>query len=371
MKYNNTKAFLKLVRAGLWEKETSLSSCGEVDFDEIYRLAQEQAVVGLLAAGLEHVTDVRVPQALALTIAGEVLQLEQRNRAMNEFVVRLIEDLRKTDVYALLVKGQGIAQCYERPLWRACGDVDLLLNGENYEKAKKYLTSIAQNVEEEVDDRKHLGLTIEGWVVELHGTLKGNVLRRIDKGIDDCLRSTWNEGRVRRWEFDNTIVFLPAASEDVVYVFAHILQHLTQGGIGLRQIFDWIRLLFTYKDVIDVSLLERRLKGMGLISEWKVFSAMSVEWLGMPKEAMLLYSQQPKWSCRARRLLLFILSTGNMGHNRDTSYYSRHTYVVSKLLSLKWHTEDAMALLSIFPLDSVKIWGRTFLNGLVRIKQHR
>lgn len=76
MKDNNTKAFLKFVEAGLWEKEVNLSSCGEVDFGEIYRLAQEQAVVGLMAAGLEHVKDVRVPQALAFTIAGEVLQLE-------------------------------------------------------------------------------------------------------------------------------------------------------------------------------------------------------------------------------------------------------------------------------------------------------
>ena len=44
MKDNNIKAFLELVRAGLWEKEVKLSSCGEIDFDEICRLAQEQAI---------------------------------------------------------------------------------------------------------------------------------------------------------------------------------------------------------------------------------------------------------------------------------------------------------------------------------------
>ena len=53
---------------------------------------------------------------------GQTLQIEQRNRAINEFVARLIGELRKADVYTLLVKEQGIAQCYERPLWRACGD---------------------------------------------------------------------------------------------------------------------------------------------------------------------------------------------------------------------------------------------------------
>lgn len=52
----------------------------------MYRFAQEQSVVGLVAAGLEHVQDVKVPQNVALSFAGATLQLEHRNKAMNEFV---------------------------------------------------------------------------------------------------------------------------------------------------------------------------------------------------------------------------------------------------------------------------------------------
>ena len=63
--------------------------------------------------------DVRPPQTLALTIAGEVLQLEQRNKAMNQFVARLVAVMRKAGIYTLVVKGQAVAQCYEKPLWRA------------------------------------------------------------------------------------------------------------------------------------------------------------------------------------------------------------------------------------------------------------
>ena len=165
------KAFLELVKAGLWGKEVQLLPFMKVDFDEIYRLSQEQSVVGLMAVGLENVVDVTVPHTIALTIAGEVLRLEQRNRAMNEFVGKLIDRLRDADIYTLLVKGQGIAQCYEHPLWRACGDVDLLLSKENYEKAKAFLPRMASGVEKEETKKLHLGMTIEGWIVELHGTL--------------------------------------------------------------------------------------------------------------------------------------------------------------------------------------------------------
>ena len=79
---NNQKAFLALVRAGLWEKEVQLTSFGQIDFNEVYRLAEEQSVVGLVAAGIEHISDLKVPQALVLQIVGQTLQLEQRNNAM-------------------------------------------------------------------------------------------------------------------------------------------------------------------------------------------------------------------------------------------------------------------------------------------------
>ena len=155
---NNQLAFFELLRAGLWEKEARLSMFGAIDFMVVYQIAEEQSVVGLVAAGLEHVTDVKVPKEDVLQFVGSTLQLEQRNKTMNEFVGKLTEKLRKESIYALLVKGQGIAQCYERPLWRACGDVDLLLNADDYAKAKKLLIPLATDVEQEYSHFKHQGM---------------------------------------------------------------------------------------------------------------------------------------------------------------------------------------------------------------------
>ena len=72
MKTNtNTKAFFELVRAGLWEKEVRLSNYENIDFAEVYPLAEEQSVIGMVAAGIDHVVDVKVPQAWALQFAGQ------------------------------------------------------------------------------------------------------------------------------------------------------------------------------------------------------------------------------------------------------------------------------------------------------------
>lgn len=144
MSINNQQAFFELVRAGLWEKEARLSQLKCIDFSQILHLAETQAVVGLVAAGIEHVVDAKVPQADVLQIVGQTLQLERKNVALNSFIAKLTERLRAADIYTVLVKGQGIAQCYERPLWRPSGDVDLLLSSEDYEKAKKLLCLFPQ-----------------------------------------------------------------------------------------------------------------------------------------------------------------------------------------------------------------------------------
>ena len=132
---NNSQAFLALVRSGLWETEARLSQFKDIEYSAILQLAEEQSVVGLVTAGLERVVDVKVPQEWVLQFVGETLQIEQQNKEMNSFLCRLTEKMRAADIYALLVKGQGIAQCYERPLWRASGDVDFLLDDANFTKA--------------------------------------------------------------------------------------------------------------------------------------------------------------------------------------------------------------------------------------------
>ena len=102
---NNTRVFLALVKAGLWgDGNPDVRIDGTTVWREVYRLATEQSVLGLVLAGLER-SDVKPPKVLLLQWIGEVQQIEQRNKAMNVFIADLIDRLRKEDIYCLLVKG--------------------------------------------------------------------------------------------------------------------------------------------------------------------------------------------------------------------------------------------------------------------------
>ena len=285
---NNTQAFLKLVRAGLWEQDVRLLPYGDIKWQEVYRLATEQSVLGLVLAGLEH-SDIKPPKELLLQWIGVVQQIEQRNKAMNAFIADIIEKLRKENIYTLLVKGQGIAQCYEKPLWRSSGDVDFILSDSNYEKAKNFLIPQASSVEIEGVVAKHLGMKIDSWEVELHGTMRSNCLAKMDKEIDAVLYDVFYGGNVKSWMNGSTQVFLPRADEDVFMVFTHILKHFFHGGVGLRQICDWCRLLWVSRDRLNVSLLEKRLTRAGIITEWETFAFLSVNHLGMSVAAMPIF----------------------------------------------------------------------------------
>ena len=363
-----TDAFISLLRLGLWGNgNLDIRIDGATEWLEVYRLATEQSVLGLVLDGLEH-SDVKPPKELLLQWIGEVQQIERRNKEMNAFVAEQIEKLRKKDIYTLLVKGQGVAQCYEEPLWRCSGDIDLFLSDDNYQKAKSFLMPLASSVEEEYVREKHLAMTIDGWGVELHGHLYSGLSSRVERELDRLQEDTFYSGQVRSWMNGQTQIFLLKAENDAFYVFTHILQHFYKEGVGLRQICDWCRLLYTYRDSLDYRLLESRIRRAGLMSEWKAFGALAIEYLGFPKDFMPLLNVDINLNAnlkrKADRIMEFILKSGNMGHNRDKSHFSKYPYLIRKCVSMGRRIGDLINHARIFPLDSLRIFPRIMFNGL-------
>ena len=364
MSTNNQELFYKLVRAGLWEKSDKLNVSrskiqGSVDWNEVYRLAREQSVIGLVLAGLES-SKVKPQQELLLQWIGEVQILEQQNTAMNGFIAVLIEKLRNADIYALLVKGQGIAQCYERPLWRCCGDVDLFLSASNYDKAKTLFSNLASHIDAERTYNKHLAFEINDWEVELHGSLRCSLWNSVNRILGEIQKEILYNGAVRSWMNGQTQVFIPDANEDVVYVFTHILNHFFRGGIGLRQICDWCRLLWTYRSKLDLRLLESRIRKMGLMSEWNAFGAFAVGYLGMQAEAMPFYDS--RYVKKADRIMEFVLETGNFGHNRELR--RSKNFFVGKIQAAWFKMGDFARHAKLFPWDSVRFYCHYLVDGI-------
>lgn len=365
----NIEAFFLLVKTGLWSDGNQLiRNDGTTDWNEVYRLATEQSVQGLLLAGLEH-SDLKPPKELLLQCIGEVQLIEQRNKEMNAFINQLIGDLRKANIYTLIVKGQGVAQCYERPLWRTSGDIDFYMNEDDFQKAKMFFRPLVDKFDPDDDYTRHINMHYGEWVVEIHANQRCSLSPRINRVMNEVHYDLFYNGKVRSWINDGTQIFLPSQGNDAIIIFTHFFNHFYRGGVGLRQICDWCRLLWTYRDTLDLKLLEKRIHKAGLLDEWRAFGAFAVKYLGMPIEAMPLLDDDlnANLNRKADRICEFILEVGNFGHNRDTSYYVKHPFLIRKAISASWRFKDWLRHARIFPMDSIRFLFGMTISSLIAV----
>ena len=88
------------------------------------------------------------------------------------------------------------------------------------------------------------------------------------------------------------------------------------------------------------------------MSEWKAFGAFAVEWLGMPVDAMPMYSPNAKWQRKARRICRVVLDAGNFGHNKDYSYRTKYPLLIEKSITFFRRLWEYARLFAIFPGDA-------------------
>lgn len=377
----NVRAFLALTAAGLLGSSRFWKGLQreEVDWEAVYQIAQEQKLVGLMASAFDgcednglgfEIQDVFDRQQ-SKAFAKKVYSIEQFNLKMNKFISLVIGKLESEGLHPVLLKGQGIAQAYRFSLRRNCGDVDLLIAAGEFEAARKILVPRAARVIGDNSKDPHVAMFLSRFILELHGSLHVFLTKRQDAMLDDMMERMFSDGDFRVWDNDGTAVNLPSVNVDAVYVFCHILQHLFREGVGLRQVCDLCRLLYFYRDEIDRDLLQSRILEMKLQTEWKAFATLMVDWLGMPVECIPMYDASKKYSRKARRIVSYMLSSGNMGKNRDVSYKKKYPYLIKKLISMRLIFGRAVRLGRIFPRSVLKVSVKGLTAGVGDLAEGR
>ncbi len=391
------RAFLALTAAGLWGEGRTCAGLGvkescqngidwkEVDWDAVMQLAREQALVGILASAFDAGEGGSVAPGLGFELqevlsreqrkafAKKVYSLEQHNQKQGEFIGRLAQWLETNGISPVLLKGQGVAKSYRIPWRRTPGDIDLLFQSAEYEKAKQLLSPKAVKVMQEGKYEKQLQMFFGKAIVELHGTMRVSLSKKIDAYLDSEMERMFTSGdfmhlscicseKTSGQEVQNQQiqVRIPPVQLHAVYVFLHILEHLFHSGIGLRQVCDLARLLHVHRDEIDGEKLLSDIDSLGVMDEWNAFSALMFNYLGMRIEDIPLKESadlgpKSRWSQKAGKLLAFILSTGNMGKNRDLSYRRKSPYLVKKAKTLWFIAGNAIRLGAIFPKNAALI----------------
>lgn len=224
------RAFLTLVKSGLWEcdvNNTCISCLSPGQWEEIFRKARSQTVVGLVWQGIARLEDEAFMPAghILPGMAAEIDKCERESRMMLSEVRKLFAELEDRGFHPVLQKGLSVAELYEKPEQRSCGDIDIYLPAEELVKAAPA----------EAVRSSDGAMTFErgGMEVELHSRLLDIADPQKKKFIDALVEK---EGflRQRDWTTTTPIVTL-------LLLDAHVLKHVFGWGVGLRQLCDYAR----------------------------------------------------------------------------------------------------------------------------------
>ena len=166
------EVFFSVLRTALWDQPFEAPA----DFrgwGRVMSLAKSQAMMGHVGdVLLKHSQVLKVFSPMGLEKLQEMpLNIMAMHTTLNNTLILIVKTLRDNGIEPVLLKGQGLAQYYPEPLLRQCGDIDLYVGEENYEKAYDALKPVVNDIDDRtlaLNRGKHFHSYIGSVVIEVH-----------------------------------------------------------------------------------------------------------------------------------------------------------------------------------------------------------
>ena len=352
--------YLGLLRSSLWGTPATIPH----DIDGVRKIAKTQRTrpmikSALLSAGWQS----RSAQPLDLVHKTAITHIQ-----LNRCIANVIPSLREGGVDPVLLKGQGLALNYLQPLLRECGDIDLYVGLDQYDRACELIRVMAS--EKEIAEAKsselHYEINLGQMLIELH-RVSDSLNNKKSDAIYQALAAKGLSNDLVPVNIERVPVNTPSNSFNAFYIFFHMQRHFLKGGIGLRQMCDWIRFLHTHSGKIDTAYIESALDALQLRIVWNMFASIAVDYLGLPSEEMPLY--QPGLKEDVTIVLDTIFREGNFGYYREDSSDRPAGYFAGKMHSIDKKIARYRMLFRMYPGEKRYIWGRILRFYGVGIEQ--
>lgn len=103
------KNLFLLLKSALWNDELSARSVHDVDWDELYGLAKEQCLIGIVADSFQYLSEEQCNRNERLRWLVYVVSLERKNQEMNLLITQLFKKFHQMNLSPVLLKGQAFA----------------------------------------------------------------------------------------------------------------------------------------------------------------------------------------------------------------------------------------------------------------------
>ena len=236
MNNKEQKLYLRLLRFALWGEDGGRSSWPQGDWTAALKWAERQAVHGLVAQAIVQLSEEGRICGVSEELMGQCLSVKfglmRSNQQVNSVLSRVVSCLHGGVAEPLLLKGQGIAQCYPVPELRMPGDIDLYIR--QTDEAVDMLRRQWPEADYSNDCAKHDKLRIDGIDIDVHRWLVDREPRVVYEQMERLLSDEWM--RCRRTAIGSVEVLTPSPMLNAYFLFYHFRLHYIHDGIGLRQV---------------------------------------------------------------------------------------------------------------------------------------
>ena len=247
------KIFFDFLRFSIGSESEIPSTLKEADWEELYRIAQKQCLVGVFFDGIKKLPaeHVGMKKELLLQWMAESQMLEKANIRLNDAAIQVSEWFRKKGFRTCILKGQGNALMYPNPYSRTPGDIDIWVEGGD-KRVISFVRSVSPHGKA---CYHHIEFpSYKGVEVEVHYRLSFLLCFWHNRKLQEYYE------RVKEEQFSHQVMLgeqgeiaIPTAEFSLIFQLTHIFSHLMNEGIGLRQLLDYYFVLCDFYKVYQIS----------------------------------------------------------------------------------------------------------------------
>lgn len=306
MKQSSADRFFQLLRFSIGAFDVFSYDISGGMWKDMYEIAQQQSLLGILFYGIEKHPEMRPPRELLLKWYAISEQIKSANLKTNRVAVELSEFFHEQGFRSCILKGQGNALMYPNPYIRTSGDIDIWLEG-GHDRIMEFVNGRWPGMLE-----RYHHVEIPAWkgvAVEIHFT-------------PSYMHVPWMNRRMQHWfaeqaekQFSNRTelpdgtgsICIPTEEFNLIYQLSHIYRHLFSEGIGLRQMMDYYFII--RNEELGMRNYENELMNLGLRKFAGAVMWVLHEVFGLEEKFYIV----PADERRGKLLLEEILIGGNFG----------------------------------------------------------
>ena len=372
----NICLFFALIRVSIGRQERLSHTPTEMEWRELYALAEKQALIGVCFTGVQRLQKLGydIPMDLYMKWLGMAAKIQQHNELMNRRSVEVQRMLAKEGMRMSILKGQGVARYYKLKdeslelranslgMLRQSGDIDVYVPC-GMEKALGWCRQRYGDVEFDyinahVPMFKDVEVELHWRVQSMTNLFRNRRLQRWLEREETKEMIFGGKADLKPYEYlqsSETSITVPSLEFNAFYLMLHCYNHEFSSGLGLRQLIDYYFLLrninVNKKDKGDKSHHFNRLfNEFGMERFVGAVMWIMQEVFGLERERLLCEPNEKE----GRYILAEVMAGGNFGH---------HDKRIRKVGNGKWQSvfanlQHAMHVLRRYPQEAlwVPVW---------------